>query len=210
MKKGNLPLEKIKKILIVRPDAIGDMVLTLPCIKAIKDTYPHMSITVLASGYNAKVIEHLDYIDNIIIDWFAKGEVNNWKDVWKYSRFLKKENFDAAVHFYSETPQIWTSVLARIPYHLGDKAKVGLWPVLRKHGVFLKSFDQTKHVIDYNFQLLEPLNVKKPTNLKQVLYPDGSALERSGKLLKEAGYRMGRRLVGIHPGVGAEIGRAHV
>ena len=63
-----LPVENISKLLIVRPDAIGDMILTLPAIKAIKEALPNTVITVLASPINSKIIEHLPYIDEVIID----------------------------------------------------------------------------------------------------------------------------------------------
>ncbi|MFT5171651.1 MAG: ADP-heptose:LPS heptosyltransferase [Candidatus Marinamargulisbacteria bacterium] len=198
-----LPVEKFQKILIVRPDAIGDMVLTLPCVKAIKEAHPHLHISILASSYNAKVVEHLPYIDEIIVDRYTTGEAETWRQRWAYSRFLKDKNFDVAVHFYSESKQVWTAVAAGIPIHLGDKAKIGLWPVFRKHGVFLKSFDQTKHVIDYNFQLLQPLGVRKPESLSKVLPPPEEGVSRAKGLLKEAGYEGNHPLVGIHPGVGA-------
>ena len=46
---------------------MGDMILSLPVIKAIKIKNPIYKIYVLASNRNAKVLENLSYIDEIII-----------------------------------------------------------------------------------------------------------------------------------------------
>ena len=54
------------KICISKIDRMGDMILTLPVIKAIKTKNPFFKIYVLASHRNAKVLENLSYIDKII------------------------------------------------------------------------------------------------------------------------------------------------
>ena len=55
------------KICISRLDKMGDMILSLPAIKAIKVANPNIYISVLASSQNAKVLKGLDYIDKINI-----------------------------------------------------------------------------------------------------------------------------------------------
>lgn len=197
-----IPVDQIKKVLIIRPDAIGDMVLTLPCIRAIKAQYPHWYIAVLASPYNARIIRHIPEIDEIILDWKKDNKIHSILDRLAYIRYLKSQNFDLAIHFYSETETVWTSVFAGIPYHIGDTAKLGLWPVFRKHGTFLKTFDQTKHVVEYNFQLLKGIGITlddtQPLNL-----PVPDDYKTKGKrLLDAAGRRDNVPLIGIQIGVG--------
>lgn len=198
-----IPLEKIKKIVVVRPDALGDMVLTLPCIQAIRRQFPHWHITVLASPYNARIIRHLDYIDDIILDWTKTGKIHSFKDRWRYSQFLRDHHFDLAIHFYSETETVWPLFFAGIPYHIGDKAKLGLWPVFRNYGRFLKTFDQTKHVVEYNFQLLEAIGVSlDPANTPlQLPVPDNERVD-GDKRLHQAGRRSDVPLIIIQIGVG--------
>ena len=155
---NQIPKEHCKKVLIIRPDALGDMVLTIPCINAIKSQL-NCHITVLASNYNKVLIEDHPAVDEIIVDKYSVGGVRSWSDWNTYRKELKAHQFDAAIHFYSETRTSWLAYFAGIKYHLGDLAKLGLWPIFRKHGIFLKTFDQTKHVVEYNFQLLKPLGV---------------------------------------------------
>ena len=54
------------KICISRLDKMGDMIFTLPVIKAIKINNPGIKIFVLASQRNVKVLKGLTYIDEII------------------------------------------------------------------------------------------------------------------------------------------------
>jgi ADP-heptose:LPS heptosyltransferase len=196
-------LRPFKRILIVRPDAIGDMVLTIPCIVAIKRHYPDVHITLLASPYNARILDPLPpFVDEIIFDWFRTGKIKTWRDRLAYIRYIRSKQFDVAIHFYSETESIWTCALAGIPIHLGDNAKMGLLPVLWRHGVFLKTFDQTKHVVDYNFQLLKPLGITLTDADTLQLPVDTTHIQAAASLLNTHGRRSGVPLIGIQIGVG--------
>ena len=51
-----IPKHLVRHILIIRPDAIGDLILTIPAIMTIKKHYPKAKISLLASPYNAKLL----------------------------------------------------------------------------------------------------------------------------------------------------------
>ncbi len=193
----------VRRFLIIRPDAIGDMVLTIPCMIAIKRAFPDAHITVLAAPYNARILEPLPpFIDEVVLDWHRTGQIKSKRDRFRYIQFIRSKRFDVAVHFYSETETIWTCALAGIPIHLGDTAKIGLLPVLWRHGVFLKTFDQTKHVVEYNFQLLNPLGITL-SDLDRLCLPVAPEYqEQADALLAQAGRRKDIPLVGIQIGVG--------
>ncbi len=55
-----------KKILIVRTDSIGDAILSIGIIKAIKEQFPNSNITVLVQEHLFEIYELCPYIDNII------------------------------------------------------------------------------------------------------------------------------------------------
>lgn len=194
----NLPVENISKLLIVRPDAIGDMILTLPAIKAIKEALPNISITVLASPINSQLIEHLPYIDEIILD----KKVTSLFGFFRYVKWIKSFGFDCAVHYYSESKTCWGAYFAGIKYNLGDKAKLGLWPVLRKYGLFYRSFDQPKHVVHYNFMLAESLGIRFKDDVSLTIPVPKEGKEKAEKLLQKLGRKTIRPIVGIHLGVG--------
>lgn len=93
------------KIGIIRIDRMGDMILTLPIIKAIKSLDSSVKINVFASSKNEKVIKNFKYIDKIININHNKNFndekydlILNFSPGWKsfficlFSKSLKKGN----------------------------------------------------------------------------------------------------------------------
>jgi len=70
-KKKNLPfnLKKSKSVLILKYDRIGDMLVTTPIFRELKNAYPNISISVLASEENKDVIRYNPYIDKIYTNY---------------------------------------------------------------------------------------------------------------------------------------------
>lgn len=58
---------KIKKVLIIRIDKVGDLLLSTPAIRSVRDALPHAEITLLAAPYNASVLEGWDALDKITV-----------------------------------------------------------------------------------------------------------------------------------------------
>lgn len=190
-----IPIASLKKILIIRSDAIGDMALTLPAIKTLKDTYPHLHITILASPINAQLIEHLDYIDDILL----KESPNGLVETWKYSRKLKTFGFDCAIHFRTKGSVAWACKWA-IKYNIGHKNFLGLWPVYRRYGFWHRPHNRTQHVSEAFMQFLKPLGISCPNEYTlNIPVPDQWKTDAAALLTKK---RPNVPLICIHPGVG--------
>ena len=197
-----IPVQNIRRVLIVRPDAIGDMVLTLPAIAALRQAHPHLHITLLGSNYTYDLVSETGLFDEILIDKCRTGEARGWRNYWAYIQEIRRMTFDAVVHFYSETPEVWLTVFAGIRYQVGDKAKLGLWPIFRKYGSFLKTFDQTKHVVEYNFQLLQAFGLKLDPEMPLISTLTPNKHDAGRQKLIEAGWNGQQKIVGFHLGVG--------
>jgi heptosyltransferase III len=55
----------MNRILVIRGGAIGDFILTLPALKALRDTYPHAQIEILGYKHIAALAEHRFYADAV-------------------------------------------------------------------------------------------------------------------------------------------------
>ena len=55
-----------KNILIIRPDNMGDLIMSAPAIRALKETF-NSRITVLTSSMGAGIIPFIPEIDDVII-----------------------------------------------------------------------------------------------------------------------------------------------
>ncbi len=70
-----------KKILILRLSAIGDVLRTLPAVKALKEYYPSSSITWIVEEPSKTLLESQPEIDEVIL--FPRKRWTEWNEVSK-------------------------------------------------------------------------------------------------------------------------------
>ena len=58
-------ISRWRKLILVRTDRIGDMLVTTPCIRAIRQALPEVRLDMLASAHNVPAIYGNPYLDNI-------------------------------------------------------------------------------------------------------------------------------------------------
>ncbi len=117
-----------KRILVIRLDLIGDLVLSLTVARALKRTYPDAEIDLLAIPSSAKVAVNDPHISEIIMYdpnvWRhprAWLKPKNWRDARALLRRLRARHYDLAVSVYAQ----WAAVLAVLS---GAKRRVGFGP----------------------------------------------------------------------------------
>jgi len=92
-KKMPIDIQSIKSILILRYDRIGDMIVTTPIFKGLKDAHPHLRIGVFANKANAEIIQNNHNVDTIHI---LSG---SWWQMWKEIKRARKEQYDVVLNF---------------------------------------------------------------------------------------------------------------
>ncbi len=83
--------DKLNKVLFLRPEKIGDMVISFPVFDGLKEHYPHIGISVLASPRNDAIIRNDPRFDKIFL--YRK---NLWRDL-KEMLAIRRENYDCVV-----------------------------------------------------------------------------------------------------------------
>ncbi len=81
----------LRKVLFLRPEKIGDMVISFPVFDGLKKHFPHLKISILASPKNLAIIRDDPRFDKIYL--YRK---NLWKDI-KEVAAIRKEKFDCVV-----------------------------------------------------------------------------------------------------------------
>jgi len=84
----------VKRVLVVRLGAMGDIVHTLPAVASLKHSMPHSELTWVVESKWRSLLESNPYIDHLIV--FERGTIAGLKSVW---RELRRERFDLAVDF---------------------------------------------------------------------------------------------------------------
>ena len=184
------------KVLIVRPDAIGDVMLLLPAIKALKEARPDLHITLMLQAYTAELMTYFPEVDEVFIDWKKKGLLF----FFSYARHLRSLKFDAVIYAFFQPYHTWLGVLAGIPIRIGDSQKFPL-NLLLTHPVKQHFRNIGLHEVEHNFTLLKPLlgAIQKP---KESLILRGIQTGPAKALLKTNGWDGVSELICIHPSTG--------
>ena len=95
-RKKRLPIENIKKILIIKLAAIGDSILLIPTLRTLKKTFPDAEITFICSQINISVIKKIPYISKII-DCNVHSFLRNPFLFFKFIRDLRKEKYELLI-----------------------------------------------------------------------------------------------------------------
>jgi heptosyltransferase-2 len=99
------------KILVRATNWLGDAVLSLPALRALRSRFPEAQITVLASPAVAALYGGDSSIDHVIPLTVAPGP-RDWVAKWRLGRLLKRENFDLAVllpNSFESAALVWLS-----------------------------------------------------------------------------------------------------
>ncbi len=104
-----------KRILVIRLDLIGDLVLSLTVVHLLKRTYPDAEIDLLALPSSAKIAtgdpdlsEIIAYDPNIWRRPQALLSPGNWRALWALRKQLHARQYDLAVSIFGN----WAAVLA--------------------------------------------------------------------------------------------------
>lgn len=85
-----------KRILVVRDDRLGDVILATPVFRALKETFPSCYVAVLAKPHTSKILEGNPYIDEIIID--DRDNIHSgFKGFLRLAFKIRKKRFDTAL-----------------------------------------------------------------------------------------------------------------
>jgi len=150
-----------RRILVLRMDLIGDLVLSLTIVRLLKKTYPEAEIDLLALPASAKVItadpdihEVITYDPNIWRRPQALLRSANWRGVRTLRQRLKERNYDLAVSVFGP----WAALLALLS---GAQRRLGFgqesYPGLMTDNVAGRHWDPRDHIheVDYCLRLAE-------------------------------------------------------
>lgn len=203
-----------RKILIINPFGIGDVLFTTPIIHTIKDALPGIKIGYLCNRRTAPILENNPYIDSIFVyerDEFEavrKRSYFSWiKKIIVYLNQIKKERFDVALDFSLNTQYGFFSWYAGIKHRIGYD--------FRRRGRFLTkkiklSGYRREHIVEYYAELLRYLGLDLGYK-KLELYLKQEDVKQAERILCEKLKDPSHLLVGIVPGAGMSWGKdAHL
>ncbi|MDD4980295.1 MAG: lipopolysaccharide heptosyltransferase II [Candidatus Omnitrophica bacterium] len=192
--KSQVTSQKYKRILIVRTDRIGDVLLSTPAIKALRDNYPSAYIAMMVNPYAKDILEGNPYIDEVIL-YDKDIKHKSWHRSLRFALNLKKKKFDLAIVLHPANRVHLIAFIAGIPQRIGYNRKLGFLLTDRiKH---TKQSGQ-KHESEYILDLVRYLGIEpKDKNLLMPLKPESE--NWAEELLRQEGIKKTDQLLAIHP-----------
>jgi ADP-heptose:LPS heptosyltransferase len=184
--------ERLRRILLVRNDRIGDLVLTLPAFEAVRRRWPEAHLTALVSPYAGQILAGHPSIDSLLLD--ARTE-----SAWQLGRWLRPMRFDAAIVFNSRTRNCLAVWMAGIKRRVCWGYKPAGW-LTATHRVALHRSHPPVHEAEFALAFARRLGAPgELENLMPTLHVDESTHLRVGERINRA-LGAGGPLFGVHPG----------
>lgn len=180
-----------KRILVIPLRFIGDAVLTIPVIRALRARYPESQINCLLPPHLVKLFETCPYVSNIVVE--PKSKYQLWQ-------ILHHNNYDTAILLRRSITQAALLKLAGIKTVVGFDEQRYFEPIgFKRWGLFLSKkarFPELKTQIpqiNTYLSLLHPLSIESP-DPKLELWPT----EEEKVLAKEKLHAIGQKIVVVH------------
>jgi lipopolysaccharide heptosyltransferase II len=200
---------RARRILAVRLDALGDVLMTTPALRALKESGPQRRLTLLTSPAGAEVAALVPEVDEVIVygaPWMkaTPPRADSGPDRAVIDR-LRKTGFDAAVIFtvYSQNPlpAALLCYLADVPLSLAH-CRENAYQLLidQVHEPEPEQF--IRHEVRRQLDLVAAVGCR-PSHERLSLRCSAAARARVLGLLGELGLDPARLWVVIHPGASA-------
>ncbi len=204
-------MKGLHRILVVRLDNIGDMVMLGPTLYSLRAALPKAHISLLASPAGAQAAPLLPWVDEVI-PWRAmwqelgsKHQPDPERELELVER-LRQGAFDAALIFtsFSQSPYLpaYACYLAGIPLRAGLSHEFG--------GQALSHWFQPPpeegHQVDRNLALLENLNIPVAGQQLELVVPSADQA-RARELLRASGLNPADSFIVLAPGASCSARR---
>jgi heptosyltransferase-2 len=187
-----------QKILVRATNWVGDAVMSLPALRALRDRFPKAEIAVLARPWVADLYGREPFCDRLIPYTAQKG-ARDLGGKWLVAQALRAERFDCAVLLQNAFEAALVARLAGIPERIGYDREGRGWLLTRAVPV-PSAGEIPRHERFYYLELLRRAGLIAELPECDAIRLDGAAeaAAQGRKVLFETG--LGADVVGVSPG----------
>lgn len=188
-------MKPINKILIIRLSSMGDIILTLPVVEALKKEYPDSEIIFLCKKkYESLLLDH-PQIDQVM-EFDPQGDQKGINGLLRLINELKALKFDVILDLHSNLRSFFIRNLLPAEF----KIKYNKRRLARLSMVYLKTFKvKSRHTLDCYMESLQKLGIKSESKILR-FYLNEKNEAWANKFLSENGWNGERILLGMAPG----------
>jgi lipopolysaccharide heptosyltransferase II len=200
---------KLSKILCIRLDSLGDVLMTTPALRALKESNPASTITLLTSPVGGAAARYIPEVDEAILyeaPWMkATPQRTDSHHEYSMAAQLQKAGFDAAVIFtvYSQSPfpAALLCYMAEIPLRLAHSFE-NPYQLLTDWVPDKERFDNRRHEVRRQLDLVASIGAATQDEKLSFQFTSQDQ-QKLAKKLEGIGIDAGNSCVVIHPGASA-------
>lgn len=182
-----------RKVLFIRLEHIGDMVMSTPVFETWKINYPNCEVHVLCKTITAPIIENNPNVDKIITydtSWMIKREEDKKKSFSGVLKILRKEKYDIVFEMHGDPRNNFLATIIG-GYSVGYGCRGGGF-LLNK----TTSYDTSKHNILQNLEIIKPYCTR--INKETTFYTDNKSIQNCSRLMNKYALKKNKFII-INP-----------
>ncbi len=191
--------KNIGRVLLVRNDRLGDLVLTTPSFRVLRQALPEARIDLLCSAYAEPLVRGNPCLSSVITDRGAHER----SDFHELAAEIRARHYDAVVVFVHSRKNAMLVRAAGIPLRVGPWVKL-YDPLFFNRPVRQRRSRALKNEAAYNIDLLAKLGIgmRGPVIIPPEIFADESAVKRAADLIARTFDDPAKQLTVVHPGMG--------
>ena len=184
-----------RRVLVRAPNWLGDIVMSLPALMAVRSHFPDAALAVAAPAGLAAFYKAVAGVDEIV----ALPAAGGWRSLSAHAAALKAGRFDLVVLFTNSFSTAWVARRAGVPERWGYRRDARGFLLTRAVSRRGTDAPASRHHSDYYRRLVEALGMPAGSGLPPLAIPS-TWRDRADALLVNLGVVASRPLVGIAPG----------
>jgi len=187
-------VESFNKILVIQTAFIGDAILTLPLIQALKLNYPKSSIDVIVVPRTAEIFANHPAISQII-QYDKRGTDKGLIGLWQLRTKLRSQNYNLVIVPHRSLRSALLTWLLKPTMSIGFDRSIGRW-LFKK----IVRYNSSDHEIERNLSLLCPLKLPPVSTELPRLYPSNQDVQFVDSIMNEYGLNRFKFFLAAAPG----------
>jgi heptosyltransferase-3 len=177
------------KILIIRPDRLGDLILSLPVAETLRKYRPKAEIYYLISKNNALLAPLVDYVD----EWMNDDDGGRRLSFIKLAKKIKQGGYDCIIELEPSWRTAIAGLLSGVRLRIGTSRR--FYSIFYSRRVSVHRRSSGHHQIDLELRHLQPLGIENYATNPNINSTE-NGIAGAKRLLGSAG----NSYIVIHPG----------
>ena len=198
-RRKDLAFSDVRRIVVIKLDHIGDVILSIPTIANLRFHFPRASITMVVNSSSEPIVRYIPHTDEVIcynarfFDRSTSVKMFDFARGIRFAREMKRRNFDLVVDLRGSFASLFFALMTKSTYRI-DR---GTYLVQRKLG---RASIKSEHEAEVNLNILAGAGIPTP-NRELSLHLTQEDLNSADDLLRECeDLDSDSPVIVIHPG----------